>query len=167
MRFAPAAAALSLAVAVTSSVGWSAEHTPDPRAATLVAEGRAALGAGEAQKAIDAFEAALAVDPGYAAVFLDLAKAARSDGLQGKAIAYYREALERDPENYAALSGQGEALMAKGALEKAKVNLGKLESLCGRGCPETQELAQAIAEGPKQQVLTAEAVMPEPVITQN
>ncbi len=167
MRFAPAAAAVSLLVAVTSSVGLTAERAPDPRAASLVAEGRAALSAGQSQKAIDAFEAALAVDPGYTAVFLELAKAARSDGLQGKAIAYYREALERNPENYAALSGQGEALIAKGALAKAKVNLGKLESLCGRGCPETQVLAQAIAKGPQQQVLTAEAVMPEPVVTQN
>ncbi len=167
MRFAPAAAALSLLAAVTSSVGLTAEHAPDPRAATLVAEGRAALSAGESQKAIDAFEAALAVDPGYTAVFLNLARAAQSDGLQGKAIAYYREALERDPDNYAALSGQGEAMLAKGALGKAKINLGKLESLCGRSCPETQILARAIAEGPKQQVLTAEAVMPDPVVTQN
>ena len=52
----------------------------------LVTEGRAALDAGDAQKAIDAYEAALAIDPGYTAIFLDLAAAARSEGLQGKAI---------------------------------------------------------------------------------
>ena len=65
MRFAPAAAALSLALAMTASVGWSAERDPDPRAAMLIAEGQTALQGGDVQGAIDAYEAALVVDPGY------------------------------------------------------------------------------------------------------
>lgn len=161
MRFAPSAAVLSLLVAVTASVGYSAEPAPDPRAAMLVAEGRSALTVGEPQKAIDAFEAALAVDPAYTAIYLEMAEAARREGLQGKAIRYYREALKRDPSNYNAISGEGEALVEKGAVEKARLNLAKLESLCGSGCPSTQELAVAIQRGPKPRVLTAEAVMPE------
>ena len=43
MRYTPVALALSLAVAMTSSVGYSADRQPDPRAAALVAEGRSEL----------------------------------------------------------------------------------------------------------------------------
>ena len=103
MRFAPAAAALSLALAVTSSVGWAGNDAPEPRAGVLIAKGETALAQGDTQGAIDAFEAALAVDPGHTPIFLRLAEAARADGLQGKAIRYYREALTREPRNLAVL----------------------------------------------------------------
>ena len=148
MRFAPAAAALSLVFAVTASVTGAQNRDPDPRAAVLISQGDAALKAGDSQAAIDAYEAALAVDPGYTAIFIDLAEAARFEGLQGKAIRYYREALVRDPGNFAAISGEGEALVEKGALEKAKRNLAQLRSLCGSTCPETLALQTRIAAGP-------------------
>lgn len=149
MRFAPAAAALSLCLAMTASITSAGDTAaPDPRAAALIAQGQAALAAGETQEAIDAFEAALAVDPAHTPIFIDLAEAARQQGLQGKAIRYYREALERDPGNFAAISGEGAALVEKGALEKAKRNLAKLQSLCGEECPETVALQSSIARGP-------------------
>ena len=148
MRFAPAAAALSLCLAMTASITIAGDvKTPDPRAAALIAQGQALLAAGEPQQATDAFEAALAVDPAYTPIFIDLAEAARQQGLQGKAIKYYREALERDPGNFAAISGEGAALVEKGALEKAKKNLAKLQSLCGDDCPETVALQSTIARG--------------------
>ena len=148
MRFAPVAAALSLFLATTASVTSANEQEASPRAAMLIAEGHAALEAGDTQAAIDAYEAALVVDPGYTPIFIALAEAARRDGLQGKAITYYREALSRDPGNFAALSGEGEALVEKGAVEKARANLTRLESLCGINCPETLALQERIAEGP-------------------
>lgn len=167
MRYYPAALALSLVAAVTASVGYGAERDPDPRAAALVAEGRSELAQGQVQAAIDSFEAALAIDPAYTPIYLDLAEAARGSGLQGKAIHYYREALEREPNNFAAISGEGEALLEKGAVEKARRNLAQLESLCGDNCRETQQLAAALQRGPQPGVLTAEAVTPSPVVTQN
>ena len=167
MRYTPVAVALSLAVAMTSSVGYSADRQPDPRAAALVAEGRSELASGQVQAAIYSFEAALAVDPGYTAIWLELAEAARQSGLQGKAIHYYREARERDPNNLAAISGEGEALLEKGAVEKARRNLAQLESICGADCEQTRELAAALRRGPQQSVLTAEAVTPDTVVTQN
>ena len=97
MRFVPAALALSLLVAVTSSVGYGAERAPNPAAVRLAQEGQQQLAAGKVQEATDSFEAALAVDPSYTALYLHLAEAARQQGLQGKAIRYYREALDRDP----------------------------------------------------------------------
>lgn len=148
MRFAPVAAALSLFLATTASVTSAGERVADPRAVQLIALGQAALSDGDTQGAIDAFEAAFAVDPAYTPIFLQLAEAARQDGLQGKAIAYYREALQRDPDNFAAISGEGEALVERGAVDKAQRNLSRLESLCGASCPETQALQQSIAAGP-------------------
>lgn len=167
MRYAPVAAALSLMFAVQASVGHAGDRNPDPRAAMLIAEGRSALEAGQPQKAIDAFEAALTVDPAYTPIYLDLAEASRREGLQGKAIGYYRETLKRDPDNFAAMSGEGAALVEKGAVEKARLNLSRLQSLCGSNCPETEKLATAISRGPQPRVLTAEAVMPDAVVTQN
>ncbi|WP_347303723.1 hypothetical protein V5740_03630 [Croceibacterium sp. TMG7-5b_MA50] len=165
MRFTPAALALSLLVGVSASVGHGATHDPDPRAAALVADGRSAAEAGNVQAAVDAFEAALAIDPAYTGVYLDLAQAARAQGLQGKAIHYYREALEREPGNLAAISGEGAALVEKGAVAKAERNLARLQSLCGEGCAEAEQLAVAIAQGPP--VRTADAALPDNAVTQN
>ncbi len=167
MRYFPAACALSLLVAVTASVGEAGSYQPDPRAASLASQGRAQLKAGTVGDAIDSFEAALAIDPGYSAVYLDLAEAARLNGMQGKAIHYYRSAQLRDPGNLAAISGEGEALLEKGAVEKAKRNLAKLESMCGAKCTETKALAAALESAPKPKVLTAEAVQPDPVVSNN
>ena len=167
MRYTPAALALSLLAAVTASASLGAERQPDPRATALITEGRTQLTAGKVQDAIDSFEAALAIDPAQTAIYLDLAEAARQSGLQGKAIHYYREALERDPNNFAAISGEGEALLEKGAVDKARRNLAQLESQCGDQCAETRQLAAALQRGPSATVLTAEAVTPSTVVTQN
>lgn len=165
MRYSPAAIALSLLVAVSASGSYADETRVNPRAVALATEGRAALEAGNTQAAIDAFEAALAVDPSYTTLYVDLGDAARSDGLQGKAIGYYREAQERDPRNIAAISGEGEALIERGAVEKARANLARLEDLCGDDCAETRQLAAAIANGPR--VMTAEANGGEGPVSQN
>jgi Tfp pilus assembly protein PilF len=165
MRFAPAAAALSMALAITSSMGFAGERAPDPRAAAMVEQGRVALAQGDVQAAVDAFETALALDPGHTPIFLELAEAARADGMQGKAIRYYREALTRDPGNLAAISGEGEALVEKGALEKAKVNLARLEDICGESCPETVQLATTISRGDAQTRMAASGS--EADVTQN
>ncbi len=148
MRFAPAAAALSLVFVLTASVTSAQDQKPDPRAQALVMQGEAAMNAGKTQAAIDAFEAALAVDPAYTPIFIKLAEAARGEDLQGKAIRYYREALARDPENFAAISGEGAALVEKGAVEKARRNLAHLQTKCGDTCPETVALKSSIAAGP-------------------
>lgn len=167
MRYTPAAVALSMLAAVSSSAGLAAGGEPDPRAVVLVDEGRAQLDAGDTQGAIDLFEAALVVDPSYSAVYIELGHASRAEGMQGKAIHYYREALERDPENLAAISGEGEALAEKGAIANARENLAQLESLCGADCMEVLDLAAAIERGPVARVMTAEAVDPDVGVTAN
>lgn len=162
MRFTPAVIALSLLAAVTASVGYSApSQVLEPRAKVLLAQGQAALGAGQVDQAVDAFEAALAVQPGNPQILVPLAQATRRQGMQGKALHYYREALQVDPANLKAISGEGEALAEKGAVEKARRSLSRLQGLCGDDCEATRELAAVIARGPVQHVVTAEATAPK------
>jgi tetratricopeptide (TPR) repeat protein len=156
MRFYPAAIALSLLAGVTASVGQA-----------LVAGGNDLLGKGDVPGATDAFEAALAIDPGSVPATVALGDAARKAGLQGKAIHYYRLALAREPDNLDAIAGEGGALAEKGALDKAKRNLSKLEGLCGRNCTETASLNAAILRGPAARVVSAESVKPEPKVESN
>jgi cytochrome c-type biogenesis protein CcmH/NrfG len=165
MRYYPAALALSLLAGLTASASWSAPTVPlDPRAAALEVQGRSALAAGNIDGATDAFEAGLAIQPGHPALVLDLAEAARRQGMQGKALRYYREVLGRDPQNIAALSGEGAALAEKGAIEKARRALAQLESLCGDGCPASRTVAEAIARGPAPRVVSADELKPRDTV---
>lgn len=168
MRFTPAALALALLASVSSSMSHSAVPDPlDPRAAGLVQQGRSALAAGNVDAAIDAYESALAIQPGHVAIYLNLAEATRRQGMQGKALHYYRAALKIDPGNQYAIAGEGAALVEKGAVDKARRNLARLQQLCGGDCAASLELSAAIRKGPAPQVVTADQVKPEPVVTQN
>lgn len=168
MRYYPAGIGLAIVLALTSSVTHAnkTDYVPDARSEALIAEGAEAERNGDLMLAIDLYEAALAVDPANADAYLALAHAARAQGLQGKAISYYREVLTMTPDSLGALSGEGEALVERGALEKARRNLAKLQDLCGKRCPETRRLAAALDKGPPAKVLSAEAVTPQPVVEQ-
>ena len=168
MRYTPVAVALSLLAAVTASTGSSAPpQAMDPRAGALLAQAKGELAAGRTNLAIDAYEAALTVQPGYVPILLGLADATRRQGMQGKALHYYREALEADPQNLQAISGEGAALVEKGAVDKARRNLTRLQGLCGDTCEATRLLSAAIARGPAPKVVTANSVKPEPVVSEN
>jgi tetratricopeptide (TPR) repeat protein len=160
MRYTPVAIALSLVVAVSASTVWSAPPMPlDPEAARLEAVGKASLAAGDPGKATDAFEAALAVQPGHPQIILDLAEAARRQGMPGKALHYYRGVLAGDPQNQMALAGEGAAFAEKGAIDKAQRDLARLEGLCGGStCDAARGLTAAIAKGANPKVVSAEDV---------
>lgn len=158
MRFSPLAIGLSLVLAtVSSSVsGQRPDDQIDPESIALLEQSRAALAAGELDQAVDLAETALAVDPRHRAVFIVLAEAARARELPGEAIRLYRQALSMEPNDLAALSGQGEALVERGAVERARQNLTRIESICETQCPPAQELSAAIAAGPPPEVLAAQ-----------
>lgn len=168
MRLTSVALTLSLVAAVSSSVLQSApSEALDPRAASLLSQGRGELSAGRADAAVDAFEAALTVQPGNVQILIELASATRRLGMQGKAIHYYREALEADPRNLAAIAGEGGAMAEKGATEKANRNLARLKTMCGADCAEAKQLASVIARGPAPKVVSAAAVTPKPIVSEN
>jgi tetratricopeptide (TPR) repeat protein len=137
----------------------------DPRATALLDAGRSQLTAGNVNAATDSLEAALTVDPANAAILIALGDASRQAGLQGKAIHYYRDVLDREPNNLAAIAGEGAALAEKGATDKARASLARLEGLCGRTCPETAIVSKALASGPVK--VAAEATKPDQAVQTN
>jgi len=149
------AAALTLVCVSTSLSGQRPDDQIDARSLQLLAQGRAAKAAGNLDGATDLLETAVAVDPRNRQAFVTLADVADARGLPGKAIRLYREALTLEPNDVVALRGQGEALVAKGAVAIAKTNLAKIRTLCKTGCPEANQLAAVIAKGPP--VTTAQA----------
>ncbi len=157
MRFTvlSAAGALMLLSVSTSLMAQRADDQIDPKSLALLQQGRSALAGGNVEGANDLLETAVAVDPRNREAFVVLADIARTHGLPGKAIRLYREALSLEPNDVAALRGQGEALVAKGAMGKAKDNLAKIQGLCKTACADANTLSAAIAKGPP--VTTAQA----------
>ncbi len=120
-----------------------------PLSLQLMKAGEAQLAAGKPGAATDSFEAALAADPRNRRAYMGMARAAEAQDLPGKAIRFYREALELDPNDLAALEAQGLALVERGATARAGDNLERVKKLCQGSCPEADRLAAAIARGPK------------------
>lgn len=142
------AAGLALLTVSTALHGQRADDQVAPRSLELLAKAKQAQGAGRLDEADELLETALAVDPRNRAAFVVLGDVSQARGLSGKAIRYYREALTLEPNDIAALKGQGTALVAKGAIERARQNLAKIRKLCARACPEGEALAAAIARAP-------------------
>ena len=161
MRFTSVAAAASLAL-VSIATSLSAQRPDDrvsPRSIALVNEAKTARAAGNLDGATDLLETAVAVDPANRQAFVMLAEVARQRGLPGKAIRMYREALLLDPADIASLQGQGDALVAKGAVARARENLQKIRALCKTSCAPATALAAVIAKGPP--ITTAQAAVPK------
>lgn len=168
MRFTPASIALAAVLTVVSSAGLS--QRPDSQILPLSIEwqkaGEAARKAGNYQGATDALESALTVDPRNRLAYIELAEVARAQGLQGKAIRLYREALLLEPNDVTALVGQGEAMVEKGAIAKAKENLVQAQTVCKASCAAVGQLAAAIEKGPPATVLSAKDKVPAPKATE-
>jgi tetratricopeptide (TPR) repeat protein len=166
MRFTPATLALAAVLATVSSAGIG--QRPDAQIEPLSLEwaraGDAAVAAGNLSGANDAYETALAVDPRNRGAYVSLAQVARKQGLQGKAIRLYREALLIDPTDVQALSGQGQAMVEKGAIAKARETLARVKSLCRDNCAPAVTLAAAIDRGAPPTVLSAKDVVPAPKV---
>jgi Tfp pilus assembly protein PilF len=159
MRFTPMAASLALTLACIGSVaiGQAPDSQINPRSAALTRAGLAALAAGQYSAARDSLETALAVDPKNREAFGALGKVAMAQGLPGQAVRLYREALLIEPNDLGALQGQGEALVQRGAVDRAKANLVRIRTLCKAECAPATRLAAVIAKGPPPAVATAQA----------
>jgi len=158
MRFSPIAIALSLTLAATSSavIGQKPDDQINPRSVTLLQKGEALRRAGNLSAATDTLETALAVDPRNRAAYIELARVAQAQSLPGKAIRLYFEALQMEPNDLTALAGQGDAMVQKGAVERAKQNLARIKQLCKKDCSAATQLAAVIAKGPPPAIVTAQ-----------
>jgi len=157
MRITPIALASAIALATLASAGHGqrSDDDIDARSVALTQQAQGLTTAGRFSEATDALETALALDPRNRAAYLGLARVAQSQKLPGKAIKLYGEALSLEPNDVNALAGQGEALVERGAVERAKQNLERIKGLCKTPCPQATTLAAVIAKGPP--VVTAEA----------
>lgn len=151
-----AAAALTLLCVSTSLSGQRPDDQIDPRSLQLLASAKTAQAAGDLETAADTLETALAVDPRNRAAYVTLGQVSEARGLSGRAIRFYREALKLEPNDIAALKGQGQAYVAKGAVLRARENLSKIKKLCNGNCPEAAMLAATIAKGPPPMALAAQ-----------
>ena len=69
---------------------------------------------------------------------------ARKTGNLSKAGKYYDAALELHPRHTGALEYQGELFIQLGMLDRAKLNLAKLEKICWLPCSAERQLREAI-----------------------
>jgi cytochrome c-type biogenesis protein CcmH/NrfG len=158
MRLTPIALALALAAATMASAGSGQrpDDQTDPRSTALVEQARTANAAGRHNEAIDLLETALAVDPGNRSAYIVLGRVAQAQRLPGKAVRYYADALRLEPNDVNALAGQGEAFVQRGAIERARANLARVQTLCRQPCPQAQQLAAVIQRGPPADVLASQ-----------
>jgi cytochrome c-type biogenesis protein CcmH/NrfG len=121
---------------------WSAK-SEDPAVKTA----KAALSASDYASAQLSLKVALAADPGNADLHnlyaYSLRKGANPD--MDLVFKHYQEALRLDPKHRGAQEYIGEAYLMVNNPAKAKEHLAALDKLCFFGCPEYNELKQAIA----------------------
>ena len=165
VTFLAVAAGLVLASLPTASDAQRADNDILPQSVALQREGHRAQDAGDLNLAIDFYESALAADPRNRSAIIALAQVARAQGLPGKAITLYREALLLEPGDIVALTGQGAALADKGAIAKARERLTEAQRVCADRCPEVAALEKAIAASDAKRFVAAEAIAPKPVAT--
>lgn len=157
MRLLPLALVLGVGFATisTSVRGQRADDQITPLSLSYQARGEALTAAGQFPGAIDALETALVVDPRNRGAYRSLARVAYAQGLYGKAIKLYAEVLAIEPNDLPALAGQGDAMVQRGAVERARLNLDRIRKLCATGCAQATQLASVIAKGPPPAVVTA------------
>ncbi|MGX9105034.1 tetratricopeptide repeat protein, partial [Escherichia coli] len=109
MRFLPfaLAGAAALATIATAIEAQRPDDQINPKSLALLQAGKAEMSAGQLDAATDTLETALVADPRNRAAYVALGDVARARGLPGLAYRHYRDALELDPNDLAALRGQG------------------------------------------------------------
>ena len=162
MRFTPIALSVAIALATLASAGQGQrpDDQIDPRSIALTEQAQAHVAAGRHNEARDLLETALAVDPRNRSAFMALARVALAQRLPGKAIGYYAAALRIEPNDVAALAGQGEAYVQRGAVDRARANLERVRALCGANCAQAATLAAVIQRGPPAEVVAAQSPAP-------
>ncbi len=118
-----------------------------PLSTDLVAQGQAALAASKPAEALDLFETASLADPKNAAAFAGMARSYDALGLGGKALRYYREALELTPNDVSLLESQALGMISKGNVAKAQAAYDRIKKICAKvACPAQSRVDAALAK---------------------
>ena len=107
-------------------------------------DGYQAIEAGEYEVAITYFTAVTKAEPDNAEAYNQLGYINRRLQNFPEAFAYYRKALELDPQHTGAHHYIGEAYLEVGDLANAEVHLKQLDLICLFGCNDYFELQQAV-----------------------
>ena len=108
--------------------------------------GQAALKGGDDASAVRRFQSALKRFPEAADLHNELGFAHRRLRQMGKAFEHYRRALDLNPQHRGAHEYIGEAYLIVDDVERARLHLAALRSICLLPCDELKDLEQAIAE---------------------
>ena len=138
---------LIVALMSTAPSGWANSTATTPVANKENADfaaGNKAIGRRDWKAAVESFTKAAQKMPGNADVENNLGYAYRQLGDLDQSFAHYKEALRINPKHRSAHEYIGEAYLKAKQPEKAAEHLAALESICGKGCEEYQDLARAI-----------------------
>ena len=164
MRFSPIVIILSSFFLTVSSVGHSQNQDDiiSMQATIFMKKGAEAAKSQQWDDAIGWYETALAIHPRNRKAYIALAQIAEQQGLNGKAITLYKEALEINPNDQTALVEQGRLFAVKGAINRAEDNLARLKLLCGVDCSGNGILKVAISDAQKKGAILASDITVKP-----
>jgi Tfp pilus assembly protein PilF len=168
-----------VAILALMLAGASAMAKPavgNPQANDLIVQARAATLANKPADALDLYETAMISDPTNPAAYVGLARTYETLGLQGKALRYYREALELNPNDVGVLESQALLMIAKGKNDKAQASLDRIKRLCAKtACPASARVESALAKARTQtsmntrvapgRIMTTKPPVAKPVVT--
>lgn len=147
LRKLAAAVALALSIAAHAgtarAAGWDTSSTEEE--STDFAAGKAAVEARDYPLAIEHFTKVVAEQPGNADALNYLGFSNRKLGNFDESMTWYLKALAADPDHRGANEYLGELYLQMGELDRAELQLSKLDSLCFFGCEEYDDLKNAIA----------------------
>ena len=138
---------LLLCAILTAAVPAWADGTPDspPPQNLDYQAGLEAIRASDWDRAIYNLNVAATALPTDADLQNWLGYAYRQKGNYNAAFDYFRAALDLDPSHRRAREYIGETYLITGNKAKAREQLAALERICGKSCPEYQDLQRAIA----------------------
>jgi tetratricopeptide (TPR) repeat protein len=109
-----------------------------------ISDARADIKAKRWQKAIEKLSLIVEVQPANADAYNLIGYSFRNLGNTKRAMTAYTRALKLDPRHTGALEYQGVLFVTLGDTARAKANLDKIKTICGTGCEEYEDLAEAI-----------------------
>ncbi len=112
----------------------------------FVAKAQAAMLAEKSDDAQLLFERAIVANPANVDALIGLGQAHERMGAVGKGLKYYRQALEIEPNDQAALEKQALAFLKRDMADRAEDNRDKLARLCLGGCEALSKVTTAIEE---------------------
>ncbi len=131
----------------------------------LIIQAKAAAAANKPNEALDLYEAAMLANPASAVPFVGMARTYEGLGLPGKALRYYREALDINPNDVSVLESQAMLMIAKGNVEKARTGLARIKKLCAKtACPSVARVDAALAKAGTQTSMNGR-IAPQRIMT--